>query len=50
MNVTIVGTGYVGPVVGVFLSNKGHLVACIDKNTKVIAKLSNSIPTIDEVV
>ena len=41
MNITIIGSGYVGLVTGVCLSNAGHKVICLDKNKNKINNLSN---------
>jgi UDPglucose 6-dehydrogenase len=40
MNITVIGTGYVGLVSGVCLSEIGHNITCLDTNKKVIEKLS----------
>ena len=40
MNVSIVGTGYVGLVSGVCLAAKGHHVTCYDINKKVVDSLN----------
>jgi len=48
MNVTIVGTGYVGLVSGVCLADIGHTVVCVDINPDIVQKLSDGIPTIFE--
>jgi len=39
MNITIIGTGYVGLVTGVCFADKGHSVFCIDNNEEKIATL-----------
>ena len=39
MNIAIFGTGYVGLVSGVCLSEKGHQVFCIDNNKEKINKI-----------
>jgi UDPglucose 6-dehydrogenase len=39
MNVTIVGTGYVGLVMGSVLADSGNNVLCIDNNTAKVKKL-----------
>ena len=39
MNLTIIGTGYVGLVTGVCLSDKGNKVTCIDNNVEKIEAL-----------
>ncbi len=48
MNITIVGTGYVGLVSGVCLAHKGHKVTCIDLRTEVVGNLNKGIPHIHE--
>lgn len=48
MNVTIVGTGYVGLVSGVCFADIGHDVICVDINPQIVQKLSSGIPTIYE--
>ena len=48
MNISIIGTGYVGLVSGVCLATKGHYVTCYDNNTKIIDSLNNGIPHIYE--
>ena len=40
MQVTVIGTGYVGTVTGACLSYLGHRVTCVDTDEKKIAKLS----------
>ena len=45
MNVTIVGTGYVGLVTGCCLAEAGHNVVCVDNNTdKVAAMKRGEVP------
>ena len=41
MDITIIGSGYVGLVTGVCLSDAGHKVICIDKDKNKIDNLSN---------
>ena len=41
MNLTIVGTGYVGLVTGVCFAEFGYAVTCIDKDEKRLAKLKS---------
>ncbi|MCU6600454.1 UDP-glucose/GDP-mannose dehydrogenase family protein [Peribacillus frigoritolerans] len=41
MNIAVVGTGYVGLVTGVGLSEIGHHVVCIDTDSEKIKKMSN---------
>ncbi|HEX7003874.1 MAG TPA: UDP-glucose/GDP-mannose dehydrogenase family protein [Trueperaceae bacterium] len=48
MNVTIIGTGYVGLTTGVALGYLGHDVTCVDKNPAIVEKLSNGQATIHE--
>jgi UDPglucose 6-dehydrogenase len=48
MNVTIVGTGYVGLVSGVCLAARGHRVTCVDLRPEVVEKLNKGLPTIHE--
>ena len=40
MNVSIVGTGYVGLVTGVCLAERGNEVLCIDTNPAIVEKLN----------
>jgi len=42
MNITIVGSGYVGLVTGACLAELGNKVTCIDKNKSVVQKLNNA--------
>lgn len=48
MNISIVGTGYVGLVTGVCLAQKGHEVICVDKKSDIIKKINNMICPIYE--
>jgi len=48
MNVTIIGTGYVGLTTGTALSYVGHDVTCVDIDERVVAKLRAGTPTIFE--
>jgi UDPglucose 6-dehydrogenase len=48
LNVTIIGTGYVGLTTGLALSYIGHDVTCVDVNPKVVERLRNGEPTIFE--
>ncbi len=48
MNITIVGTGYVGLITGVCLSDVGHYVTCLDIDNIRIKKLQDGIMPIYE--
>ena len=48
MNVTIIGTGYVGLTTGVALAYFGHSVTCVDKNPKIVEALNRGQLTIHE--
>lgn len=48
MNVTIIGTGYVGLTTGVALAYLGHRVTCVDKNPRIVETLSQGKATIHE--
>ncbi len=48
MNVTIIGTGYVGLTTGVALAYVGHNVVCVDKNPRIVEMLSQGQATIHE--
>lgn len=48
MQLTIVGTGYVGLVTAVCFAEKGHNVTCVDVDEEKIEKLKQGIPTIFE--
>lgn len=48
IRIAMIGSGYVGLVTGVCLSDFGWQVICVDKNTEIIDKLSNGTPTIYE--
>lgn len=41
MNISVVGTGYVGLVTGVCLASKGHKVICVDKRKDIVDKINN---------
>jgi len=49
MRVSVVGTGYVGLVSGVCLSEKGHQVTCVDVDQTKVDKINKGIPPIYEV-
>lgn len=42
MRITVVGTGYVGLVVGTGLAENGHFVTCVDKDREKIRQLNES--------
>src|SRR4051794_26047513 len=48
MNISVVGTGYVGLVTGVSLAEIGHHVICIDINESKIEKMKQGISPIYE--
>ena len=48
MNICVIGTGYVGLVVGTCLSEMGNTVICIDNDEKKLEKLKNGIVPIFE--
>ena len=48
MNVTIIGTGYVGLTTGIGLAYFGHNVTCVDKNQQIVDTLKTGVPTIHE--
>jgi UDPglucose 6-dehydrogenase len=48
MNVSIIGTGYVGLVTGVCLAEKGHQVVCVDVDAEKIKKINRGEPPIYE--
>ena len=48
MNIAVIGTGYVGLVTGVSLSEIGHNVTCIDVNEDKVAKMKQGISPIYE--
>jgi UDPglucose 6-dehydrogenase len=48
LNVTIIGTGYVGLTTGLALSHIGHDVTCVDINERVVERLRAGEPTIFE--
>ncbi|BDD86733.1 UDP-glucose dehydrogenase family protein [Desulfofustis limnaeus] len=48
MNITMIGTGYVGLVTGTCLAEFGHHVICIDKDTAKIDKLNRGVIPIYE--
>ncbi|MFX3619515.1 MAG: UDP-glucose/GDP-mannose dehydrogenase family protein [Sporolactobacillus sp.] len=48
MKIAVIGTGYVGLVTGVALSEIGHSVTCIDLDAEKVKTLNQGIPTIYE--
>ncbi|MFH1932400.1 MAG: UDP-glucose/GDP-mannose dehydrogenase family protein [Pseudomonadota bacterium] len=48
MNVSVVGTGYVGLVTGVCLAEKGHKVFCVDIDQEKVDKINRGISPIHE--
>jgi UDPglucose 6-dehydrogenase len=48
MQITVIGSGYVGLVTGVCLAEVGHTVICVDANAEKVAKLKNGEPPIYE--
>lgn len=49
MNVSIIGTGYVGLVSGVCLAEKGHHVICVDMDRGKVEQINRGIPPIYEI-
>ena len=48
MQISVVGTGYVGLVSGACLAAKGHTVTCVDINPQRVTDINNGIPPIHE--
>src|SRR5690554_8136982 len=48
MNVTIIGTGYVGLTTGLSLGYLGHDITCVDKNPSIVERLKRGEATIHE--
>ncbi|WP_214771622.1 MULTISPECIES: UDP-glucose/GDP-mannose dehydrogenase family protein [unclassified Exiguobacterium] len=48
MQLTVIGTGYVGLVTAIGLAENGHHVTCVDLNAERMAQLTRGIPPIKE--
>ncbi len=48
MNISIIGTGYVGLVSGVGLAEKGHQVICVDTDPEKVRSINEGVPPIFE--
>jgi UDPglucose 6-dehydrogenase len=48
MNITFIGSGYVGLVSGIIMSYLGHNITCLDNNEVKISKLNKQILPIYE--
>jgi len=48
MNISVIGTGYVGLVSGLCLAEKGHQVVCVDVNQDKVNRINQGIPPIYE--
>lgn len=48
MDISIIGTGYVGLVTGICLAELGHRVICVDVDKDRVEKINNGIPPIYE--
>jgi len=48
MNISVIGTGYVGLVSGVCLASKGYNVTCVDLRPEIISQLNEGNPHIYE--
>ncbi|MEF8832923.1 MAG: UDP-glucose/GDP-mannose dehydrogenase family protein, partial [Candidatus Thermoplasmatota archaeon] len=48
MNISIIGTGYVGLVSGVGFAKHGHEVICVDIDEEIVDSINNSVPPIYE--
>src|SRR3989304_7913321 len=44
MNITVIGTGYVGLVTACALANVGHRVVCVGRNKAKIGQINRGIP------
>ncbi len=48
MNISVIGTGYVGLVSGVCLAEKGHNVTCVDLSREKVDNINNAVAPIHE--
>ncbi|MEN8247254.1 MAG: 3-hydroxyacyl-CoA dehydrogenase NAD-binding domain-containing protein, partial [Thermodesulfobacteriota bacterium] len=48
MNISVIGTGYVGLVSGACLAEKGHRVVCVDIDQEKVDMVNKGIPPIHE--
>jgi UDPglucose 6-dehydrogenase len=48
MNISVIGTGYVGLIEGVCLADVGHVVKCVDIRAEVVEQINAGRPTIYE--
>jgi UDPglucose 6-dehydrogenase len=48
MNISVIGTGYVGLVTGVGLALNGHRIVCVDSNKEKVEMINNKKPPIFE--
>ncbi|MDZ7693117.1 MAG: nucleotide sugar dehydrogenase [Balneolaceae bacterium] len=48
MNISVIGTGYVGLVSGVCLAEKGHSVLCVDIDEEKVSKINKGLSPIHE--
>jgi UDPglucose 6-dehydrogenase/GDP-mannose 6-dehydrogenase len=48
MNISVIGTGYVGLVSGVCLAAKGHTVTCVDVDATKVERINRAAPPIFE--
>lgn len=48
MNITVIGTGYVGLITGLCLSTLSHTVTCVDSNKNVVQNINSGKPHIYE--
>jgi len=48
MNISIIGSGYVGLVSGTCLADRGHQVLCVDREPEKISAINSGIPPIYE--